>query len=202
VKTMKVPFQALQACGDIIIAAKGCSLHTFNLRDGTHLSSWICPGAEKSTSKDEHPGANNDTSAVASEPVELSAKEEENGPPTKRRKVDSEGEDETPERVSPAEAEGEKEEKTPGKSKDRKKKSYPSDNGQEALLIQCVNVTSDGKHIVAVTNTDKAIWVLEHDGHGRLKQLSHRYDILLSADFDMTSLTVDQELCPSGHALW
>lgn len=44
----------------------------------------------------------------------------------------------------------------------------------ELPMVQCMSVTTDGKHVVAVTSTDKTIWVFEHDGEGKLTELSHR----------------------------
>lgn len=41
-------------------------------------------------------------------------------------------------------------------------------------MIQCMVVTKDGKHLVAVTGSDKTIWVFEHDGNGKLTKISQR----------------------------
>jgi tRNA (guanine-N(7)-)-methyltransferase subunit TRM82 len=41
-------------------------------------------------------------------------------------------------------------------------------------MVQCMSVTADGKHVVAVTGSDKTIWVFEHDGNGKLTLLSQR----------------------------
>ncbi|KAL1899651.1 tRNA (guanine-N(7)-)-methyltransferase non-catalytic subunit trm82 [Ceratocystis pirilliformis] len=45
---------------------------------------------------------------------------------------------------------------------------------QDKPIITLLSVTSDGKHVVAVSGHDKAIWVFEHDGRGKLMQSSKR----------------------------
>jgi len=41
-------------------------------------------------------------------------------------------------------------------------------------MVQCLSVTNDGKHVVAVTGSDKVIWVFDHDGNGKLTVQSQR----------------------------
>lgn len=42
-------------------------------------------------------------------------------------------------------------------------------------MVISLESTSDGQHVVAVTGQDKTVWTFEHDGKGKLKQLSERY---------------------------
>lgn len=44
----------------------------------------------------------------------------------------------------------------------------------ERPFIQGLYATTDSRHLVAITGSDKTIWVFEHDGAGNLKQLSQR----------------------------
>lgn len=53
-------------------------------------------------------------------------------------------------------------------------KHQPSTATPDIPLVQCMSVTADGKHVVAVTGSDKTIWVYEHDGNGQLTLLSQR----------------------------
>jgi hypothetical protein len=54
-------------------------------------------------------------------------------------------------------------------------KHQPSTATPDIPMVQCMSVTVDGKHVVAVTGSDKTIWVFEHDGNGLLTLISQRY---------------------------
>ena len=186
---MKIPYHGLQVCGDVLLAARGCNIHTFSLRDGAHLSTWICP-----SSKGEEELLDVSTGQIRgsseSTPVPPEAHAEKGGdptPPTKRRRVESDDEDGKGEQEK---HEGQEEEETAvqpegetkrigkkTKKRGRKRRSRPLQPPKpaEQPLIQCLTPTVDGKYVVAVTGLDKTIWVLEHDGIGHLKQLSRRY---------------------------
>ncbi|KAK2073083.1 hypothetical protein P8C59_007392 [Phyllachora maydis] len=47
-------------------------------------------------------------------------------------------------------------------------------NLQMEPFVQNLRATPEGRHVVAVTGTDKTLWVFEHDGQGNLKLLSQR----------------------------
>ncbi|KAK4151967.1 hypothetical protein C8A00DRAFT_44929 [Chaetomidium leptoderma] len=78
------------------------------------------------------------------------------GPPAKRRKMD-----------------GGKESASNGQPKSKKAAQYivPAN---ERPFVQGLYATTDGCHLVAITGSDKTIWVFEHDGRGNLKLLSQR----------------------------
>jgi tRNA (guanine-N(7)-)-methyltransferase subunit TRM82 len=78
------------------------------------------------------------------------------GPPAKRRKV-----------------ENGKESVSNGQAKSKKNAQYDCP-ANERPFVQGLYTTSDGRHLVAITGSDKTIWVFEHDGAGNLKQLSQR----------------------------
>jgi tRNA (guanine-N(7)-)-methyltransferase subunit TRM82 len=78
------------------------------------------------------------------------------GPPTKRRKVQG-GQDSAP------------------KDQQGKKKHVKHEqSSNEKPFLQGLYTTTDGRHLVAITGSDKTIWVFEHDGAGNLKLLSQR----------------------------
>ncbi|KAK3904853.1 hypothetical protein C8A05DRAFT_42150 [Staphylotrichum tortipilum] len=78
------------------------------------------------------------------------------GPPTKRRKVENGQE-------------------SASKGQQGSKKNVKHDlPANEKPFLQKLFTTADGRHLVAMTGSDKTIWVFEHDGAGNLKQLSQR----------------------------
>lgn len=72
---MKLPFHAVNVCGDILFAATGGNIHSFN-SDGAHISCWKYPAEIKAATKngqdDSKPAPQNDQ-----------------GPPAKRMKLDN-----------------------------------------------------------------------------------------------------------------
>ena len=160
-----MPYQRLQRSGNILIAARGSSIDSFSLEDGSLLSTWT-----------NTPPAKSEPPIPKTEPTTAST------PPAKRRKI------------SPGEEEDEKvEEKTedipkpqngsapPGK-KDKKKQNNRSDavaSGLESPAIIALSVTKDGKYVIAVTAEDKSIRVFENalteGGKHELVLLSTRY---------------------------
>lgn len=181
---MKLPFYAVEVRGDILFAARGASIHSFNLTDGSHITcSWRFPAAEANKNvaalgKEDHLVINvseNSTPALS---------QDEQGPPTKRMKLDSgEAVAENPEKQTATTGEGQAKDETlslrgggSGGKKNKKQGPRPGPLSQptERPMVILMTVTQDGHHVVAVTS-DKSIWVLEHDGLGQLKQLSRRY---------------------------
>ena len=94
-----------------------------------------------------------EASAPNAEPQDSPAPE---GPPAKRRKVEG-GREPVP------------------NAQPKSKKNNPYDcPANERPFVQGLYATTDGRHLVAITGSDKTIWVFEHDGAGNLKQLSRR----------------------------
>ncbi|KAI2640529.1 hypothetical protein GGS26DRAFT_586532 [Hypomontagnella submonticulosa] len=158
---MNTPYQCVTRLGQgsILCAAKGTSIHTFDLDAGpSFLSSWTHPRAKQAG--DSGPQETNNE-----------VNEQESGqPPSKKRKLDSDkksnGEGETNKAdtgVADAAANGKKQ-----------KKARPSYQQQELPFVVLLASTEDGSHLVAVTSQDKSIWVFEHDGKGGLKELGQR----------------------------
>ncbi|KAK3310570.1 uncharacterized protein B0T15DRAFT_42422 [Chaetomium strumarium] len=146
---MAIPYHLLKACGSFIFAAQGSNIHSFNSAL-EHISTWKYPVKQE-----------DESSGQSTEPRDLPALE---GPPTKRRKVED-GQESTSNGHATEPANGQ------GKSKSVDKYAHPA---YEKPFIQGLYATTDGRHLVAITGSDKTIWVFEHDGAGNLKQLSQR----------------------------
>ncbi|KAK0618140.1 hypothetical protein B0T17DRAFT_618768 [Bombardia bombarda] len=150
---MAVPYHVLKVCGEVVFAARGSTIYSFN-SSLECISAWKCDVKPKAV-----------TGGWGAEPSPAAE-----GPPAKRRRVAAD--------QAPAVEEGQAapESETPEKGNRRKKgsnfvqKSKPSDRP----FVQGLYNTSDGCHLVAITGSDKTIWVFEHDGAGHLTQLSQR----------------------------
>jgi len=165
---MGIPFQCLEACGSILVAARGGSIYTFSSDDGHHISAWSHPSSKSQAAASENeikPDLETTASTIQDDPDQASE------PASKRRKFDSgaeaKGDDGSTET---AEAGGSQ------KGKNNKNKGGTGSNHavSNMPMIICMKTTPDGQYIVAVTGQDKTVWVLEHDGAGNLKQLSER----------------------------
>ncbi|KAK3988059.1 hypothetical protein QBC44DRAFT_371386 [Cladorrhinum sp. PSN332] len=155
---MAVPYHLLKACGSIIFAAQGTDLHSFN-SNLEHISAWKYPLEVKATeTTTEQPAAS------AEDPSESTPE----GPPAKRRRTEETNTEE--------EAPKDQDAETPAAAPVKKGRFHrsPVQIANERPFINCLIATSDGRHLVLTTGSDKTIWVLEHDGAGNLKQLSQR----------------------------
>lgn len=154
---MKTPYNQLNSHGEIVFAARAGKIHTFNLLDGSHISSWKHPEADAVNTKDV---------------VEVVGEEadEESAPPAKRQKKSEDDEDET---ATPAKDTAPPKHNS-GKQKSRRGKAPQRNFVPDTPVITHLASTSNGSHLVVITGHDKTIWVLEHDGNGHLKQLSSR----------------------------
>lgn len=133
-----IPYHLLKVCGNIVFAARGSDIHSFNSAL-EHISTWNYPLKQEN---------------APTEPVAQGSPAPD-GPPTKRRKLED-GQEPS--------ANGQ------GKSKNGAQENPPT----ERPFVQGLYTTTDGHHLVAITGSDKTIWVFEHDGAGNLKQLSQR----------------------------
>lgn len=156
-----MPYQCLQKCGDILVAASGSCIDSLSLDDnGSILSCWKCPTTNESK-KTEAISQNAcskliiQTSGTSSEDVVSGS-----SPPAKRRKL------------SGAEDVGDNSTDQSGK-KNINNRSSAVGSGLDAPAIVALNATKDGQHVVAVTG-DKSIRVFQRDGAGNLRQISQR----------------------------
>lgn len=151
---MELPYHVLKVCGDVVFAARGSNIYSFT-SSLEYVSAWEYP-VKQAKGQD----------GLTSEPKASPAPE---GPPTKRRKVEP-AQEPTPDANGSGPAEGAN---TPETKIRRKGKQY--NKGLSDLpFVQGLYPTTNGRHVVAVTGSDKTIWVFEHDGAGHLKQLSQR----------------------------
>lgn len=185
---MKIPYNGLHVSGDIIFAARGGKIHSFNL-DGAHISTWKHPDVEKVDA------ATRELTTEATQPEKLVSEEspaveavDNDEPPAKRQKLESakdeskEGEGEAAPDTSATEKEGSGQGKGKGgkKSKNRQSNGGPRNKEHhisrvpDRPVITHMTSTTDGVHLLAITGHDKVIWVFEHDGKGQLTQLSRR----------------------------
>ncbi|RYP64635.1 hypothetical protein DL769_006584 [Monosporascus sp. CRB-8-3] len=165
---MGFPYHCLSTLGEstILCGSKGTNIYTFDIASYTLLSSWSHPFSRKGGLK------------VGTDEAENSAGQESEQPPSKKRKVDSNSEDKTGDEASEKPA-GEPEAANGKRQGKNRKPKQPAPRPQEQPFVILITATSDGKHVVAVTGTDKTVWVFEHDGKGGLKELSQRYESVL-----------------------
>ncbi|OTA64553.1 hypothetical protein K449DRAFT_392629 [Hypoxylon sp. EC38] len=166
---MNLPYQCLTRLGQssILCAAKGTSIHTFDLDSGSSfLSSWTHPATKKLEKQLE----NSESQETTQEGQDLNEQESDQ-PPSKKRKLDSENKPNV-------EGKGQADTKAveAASNGNGKSKQKPESRGQrpELPFVSLLAATEDGSHLVAVTGQDKTLWVFEHDGKGTLKELSQR----------------------------
>ncbi|KAH6709550.1 guanine-N(7)--methyltransferase subunit trm82 [Leptodontidium sp. MPI-SDFR-AT-0119] len=196
----QMPYQCMVACGDILVAARGSSIDSFNVETGSLLSSWTCPASQEAKKK-KIPAAETQKKEEIKSPITPSegGGGEENGPPTKKRKLSSENiEAKSDETSTP---------KTTQEQQDGKKKKQKQNNrsdavasGLQAPAVIALAVTKDGRHVIAVTGEDKSIRMfesIEEGGSHRLQHISQRAmpkrpcSITISAD-DKTIISADK----------
>ncbi|PTB46863.1 uncharacterized protein TrAFT101_003699 [Trichoderma asperellum] len=183
---MKIPYNKVHVRGQILFAARGGAIHTFNLTDGTHISSWKHPDVDKVA--DSIKAINEAKAEAALEAEANTPATESDGPPAKRQKLG--GENETAAVTAEAEA------STPTAAQDDKPRSghfdgrgkkgkgkagKDIDNGKTRFarvpdrpVITHLTTSPDGSHLLAVSGHDKVVWVFTHDGNGQIEELSQR----------------------------
>ncbi|KAI0842095.1 hypothetical protein F5Y06DRAFT_258972 [Hypoxylon sp. FL0890] len=191
---MNLPYQCLTRLGrsSILCAAKGTSLHTFDLDSGSSfLSSWTHPATKKAENSEAQ---EKEAGQEGQEGQDLN--EQESGqPPSKKRKLDSD--DKPNSEGKDSHADTKIVEATANGNGKNKQKAESRGQQPEFPFVNLLAATEDGSHLVAVTGQDKTLWVFEHDGKGVLKELSQRVmpkrpsSITLTAD-GATILSADK----------
>ena len=158
-----MPYQCLQRCGSILTGARGSSIDSFSLHDGSLLSTWKCPPIQGSSNcAIESPVKTTKQNAESSS---LVMAPNEPTPPAKRRKL------------STGDEKGKLSAQKEGKKLNNRFSSVAS--GLGAPAVTALATTKDGRHVIAVTGEDKCIRVFESsfevDGGHHLRQLSQRY---------------------------
>lgn len=190
---MSRPYHLLAVCGDYVFAASGSDIYSLN-SNLEQLSSWKHPVRQEKGNVDPSPAA------LESPAPDSPAPE---GPPAKRRRVEEPSQEE-PETTN---GNGADADATPQTQKGRRrlKKEKKAARGpiippQERPFVQNLLATTDGRHIVAITGSDKTIWVFEHDGAGHLTQLSQRYTPLPTQLPTTPETNPSTDQCPSAPA--
>ncbi|KAI0022176.1 hypothetical protein F4780DRAFT_777887 [Xylariomycetidae sp. FL0641] len=184
---MRIPYQCVTTLGEsaFFCAAKGASLHTFELGAAPQLlSSWSHPSLKQAEKKSQE---------VTLED-EKSTENDTTQPPSKKRKISSVDEPVgSTEAAQPAPATPD----APANGAGQKKQKFKHAPKPEIAFVILLTATSDGSHVVAVTGQDKTIWVFAHDGKGGLTELSQRQmpkrpSSIALADDDKTILCADK----------
>ena len=154
---LKHPFQKLVYVGrgedKVLLAAAGPNINSFNLCNSTFTSSW-----PKSTGKQNE------------EQEEANGEDDDGQRPTKRQKVDADGDRASRESSESVNLVTERVERVKGeRRKPKKVQETPPPNVSHLIA------TRDGSHVVAVTAEDKCVRVFQLQEGGRLLQLSERY---------------------------
>ena len=177
-----MPYQCMVTCGNILVAARGSSIDSFNLENGSLLSSWTCPASQDATGKEKPSlvASQKETNIPESATPTEEADNEENGPPAKKRKLSSENIEAKNGEPSTSTS-NVKQEQQDGKRKKQKQnnRSEAVASGLQAPAVIALTATKDGKHVIAVTGEDKSIRVfesIEEGGSHRLRHLSQRYE--------------------------
>ncbi|KAG8419818.1 tRNA (guanine-N(7)-)-methyltransferase non-catalytic subunit trm82 [Metarhizium acridum] len=171
-----IPYNRVQTIGNILFATRGGKIHSFNLSDHNHISTWQHPDIEKHIRESDSKTEPKDETKTPTD-AENVPETEESEPPAKRQKV-AEGDLNFP----VGDATATKEENVQKKGKGGKGKGKGDNHGDKSRmgrvvdrpLITLMTCTDDGKHLIAVSGHDKSVWVFEHDGEGQLTQLSQR----------------------------
>ncbi|KID99986.1 tRNA methyltransferase, partial [Metarhizium majus ARSEF 297] len=171
-----IPYNRVQTIGNILFATRGGKIHSFNLSDHKHISTWQHPDVEKqSIAGDSQNEPKSETKTPTN--AENVPETEQSEPPAKRQKV-AEGDL----NISAGDATAKKEKIVQKKVKGGKGKGKSDNHGDKSRmgrvvdrpLITLLTCTDDGKHLIAVSGHDKSVWVFEHDGEGQITQLSQR----------------------------
>ncbi|KAH0436986.1 WD repeat domain-containing protein [Colletotrichum camelliae] len=193
---MKIPYNFVQPCGNVIFAARGGKIHSFSLQDGSHISTWKHPDVEKvAAASAANAAAKVEIEVSSGVPTPASPTNDEDGPPAKRQRVEKEDEakdgdamvvDEPQKQVEEQQQQQQQQNDNEKKGKkDRRKgnKGNKAQNQQQSNsfarvpdqpVITLMTTTSTGSHLLAISGHDKGLWVFEHDGKGGLKELSQR----------------------------
>ncbi|KAL2891709.1 tRNA (guanine-N(7)-)-methyltransferase non-catalytic subunit trm82 [Ceratocystis lukuohia] len=181
----KLPYSYLfnSHSNGVIFAVRGGQIISFMTSGGPSISRWTHPDQLKMTEAEPVSAKRSSSQINQKEAPEVAKETTENlERSTKRQR--------TEEPESKAAEEGSKEAgiiddgqsetaeiatlMTANEQKKNKKNKPQTAVQQDKPIITLLSVTSDGKHVVAVSGHDKTIWVFEHDGRGKLMQRSKR----------------------------
>ncbi|KFX88944.1 hypothetical protein V490_07310 [Pseudogymnoascus sp. VKM F-3557] len=178
---MYAAYQCVEVVGEYLVGASAHSLQTFDLSNGSQISSWACPEQlNKAALTSQSEPTNDDDGLQDSEAPPIEVAGSDSNQPAKRRKLSD------PSNKEPSSVGGAKKGEKP-----RSCKQKTTTNTSLYPNIVALTSSNDGKHVIIVTGEDKTIRVLQHeDGH--LKQLSER---------SMPKRPCAVTLSPSGSAI-
>ncbi|KAH8815073.1 guanine-N(7)--methyltransferase subunit trm82 [Xylogone sp. PMI_703] len=143
--SLPLPYQCLQICGNVLVAARGASIDILSLETGMLLSTW---NYKESTNAGPSTLENDDSAAALTKDEANKTTLDDASPQAKRRRLSSSRSDI---RIS--------------KGQDERKPvpDLSSSTLSKASSPTIINMTGtrNGKHLVVVTGEDKAIRVLE-----------------------------------------
>jgi tRNA (guanine-N(7)-)-methyltransferase subunit TRM82 len=148
---MLTPYQCIQKCGNILIAASISRLDSFNLEDGSQLSSWTFPVSRGKSSGIYAARDINGKPAAPDTDASPANVEQASKRPTKRRRTSNDVND-----------------------KDAVQEYADIQVDTHSNCFTVLKSTTDGSHVIAVVGEDKSINVFEHNGRGKLQHLSQR----------------------------
>ncbi|CAK7271034.1 tRNA (guanine-N(7)-)-methyltransferase non-catalytic subunit trm82 [Sporothrix epigloea] len=171
---MTVAFHRLKVCGDILVAARGASLHTFHIADGSHIAAWRVPQSKCEAEKTCEAGEAGEAGEETAE-----ADGGDRGPPSKRRKVDeadnaATGDAGQLQNGGSSKTKKGKERKAQAAAEAAKAQKFVALRTADLPVVSLLEATKDGRHLVVMMGHDKTLRVLAHDLAGHLTQLSVR----------------------------
>ncbi|OBT92126.1 tRNA (guanine-N(7)-)-methyltransferase non-catalytic subunit trm82 [Pseudogymnoascus verrucosus] len=178
---MYAAYQCVEVIGEFVIAASAHTLQTFNLFDGSQISSWACPDQLNKTALATQSEPPNDEDGLqGSGALSIEATGSDSNQPAKRRKLSDPSNEES---SSVGRAPKGENPRACSQRTTTKTSIYPN--------IVALTSSNDGKYVIIVTGEDKTIRVLRHDG-GHLQQISER---------SMPKRPCAVTLSPSGSAI-
>ncbi|RFU23951.1 hypothetical protein B7463_g12387, partial [Scytalidium lignicola] len=145
---LPMPYQCLQTCGNILVAARGANIDAFNLENGTLLSTWSSQIPQDASSSASRYRA---TTVMSSkdEVRETSVNDlESSSPQAKRRRLSNP-------KVENEDSQEKYESKSTGVT------TSPALSKPGGPTIITMAATSNGEHLVATTGEEKSIRVFE-----------------------------------------
>ncbi|RGP81528.1 hypothetical protein FLONG3_260 [Fusarium longipes] len=182
---MKIPYNVVHVCCDVLYAARGGKIHSFSLQDGSHLSTWKHPDVDKVDAAVKAISGEVSSENPTDKDPAIVENEDDDGPPAKRQKTEEPKDEATTAEVNAqGDAKNADEVKPEGKkrggkkSKDRRNQQRPKEHNISRVpdrpVITHLTSTPNGTHILAISGHDKAIWVFESGEKGALNQISKR----------------------------
>ncbi|KAL5346977.1 tRNA (guanine-N(7)-)-methyltransferase non-catalytic subunit trm82 [Pseudogymnoascus australis] len=160
---MYAAYQCVEIVGEYLVGASAHKLQTFNLCNGSQISSWTCPDQlNKTALASQSEPTNNEDALQGSGAPSIEVAGSDSNQRAKRRKLSD-----------PVNKESPSVPKTPKGESPRTCSQRTAANSSTHPNIVALTSSNDGKYVVIVTGEDKTIRVLQHDD-GHLQQISER----------------------------